>query len=82
MMTIHWIVALLAFLSIDALNIPGRTTRRSGRRDFTAGVPCLKPTPGSTHESGALRQVTEALEGLVSDEKEGNPHPAFLLGLV
>ena len=27
MMTIHWIVALLAFLSVDAVNIPGRTTR-------------------------------------------------------
>ena len=34
MMTIHWIVVLLAFLSVDAMNIPGRTTQKSG----TAGT--------------------------------------------
>ena len=52
-------------------------------RDFTAWVPCLKPAPGSTHESGALRQVTEALEDLYDEKKEeGNPHSAFLLGLL
>ena len=33
MMTIHWIVVLLAFLSVDAMNIPGRT-QKSG----TAGT--------------------------------------------
>lgn len=45
--------------------------------------PRLKPAPGSTHESGALRQVTEALEDLYDEkEEEGNPHPAFLLGLL